>query len=54
MKTYKKQQKEKILDFAREMRDSWEISQEKFLEVYFYNFIKKLRSNIVRLPGRNE
>ena len=37
---YLQQQKEKILDFARDIYYIWEITREQFENVYFYNFIK--------------
>jgi hypothetical protein len=36
---YLEQQKEKILVFAREIYNLWEITRTKLDEVYFYNFI---------------
>ena len=38
---YLKEQKEKILDFAREQWITWEISKETLNDTYYYNFIKK-------------
>jgi len=39
-KLYNKQQKEKILDLARDLYNKWKISQFHLWEVYFKNFIK--------------
>ena len=39
-KSYLNSQKDKILDFSREMYKIWEITKEKLEEVYFYNFIR--------------
>lgn len=39
-KRYLKQQKEKILDFARDLLNTWEITKQQLEELYFYNFVK--------------
>ena len=39
--SYLKEQKEKILDFARELESVWEITEETLRDTYFYNFIAK-------------
>lgn len=36
-----KKEKEKILDFARELFDKWEITKEQLNDTYFNLFIKK-------------
>lgn len=38
---YIKTQKEKILDFAREVYLLWEITEKQLEEVYFNHFVKK-------------
>lgn len=39
MKTYLNEQKEKILDFARDLKKSWDITQEDLENTYFALFI---------------
>lgn len=39
-KTYIKQNKERILEFARELKNSWDITDKQFEETYYNNFIK--------------
>jgi len=39
-KKYLKENREKILSLWRELRDTWEISQEQFEATYFKLFIK--------------
>ena len=42
MKTnYLKQQREKILDFAREEYKLWNIDKQTLQDTYFYNFVNK-------------
>jgi hypothetical protein len=38
--TYLNWQKEKILNFSRELYKSWDITKENLEDVYYYNFIK--------------
>ena len=38
-KLYLIKQKEKILDFARTLKSSWDITDEKFRETYFNLFM---------------
>jgi hypothetical protein len=37
-KLYLQQQSEKILDFARQMYNIWEITLEQLQDTYFYQF----------------
>jgi hypothetical protein len=46
MKTYKLKEKEKILSFAREQFNNWEITKEQLQEVYYYNFISNHRDYV--------
>ena len=40
IKEYLKEQNKKILDFARDECEQWNITAQKLTEVYFYNYIR--------------